>query len=100
MKSKKKCNCRYRGRGGYYNRGMYRGGYRGNYRGQGQRNMRPNQGNPNIQPQSQPVAAAAGNVKYIDKFIKLVVINFKCTINLSCNNVEHVVILHDSDFFT
>lgn len=51
---------RYRGRGGYYNRGMYRGGYRGNYRGQGQRNMRQNQGNQPLPNQPPPVAAAAG----------------------------------------
>lgn len=56
---------RYRGRGGYYNRGnMYRGGYRGNYRGQGQhqprQNMRQNQGNQPPTNQPPPVAAVAG----------------------------------------
>lgn len=52
---------RYRGRGGYYNRGMYRGGYRGYNRGQGQRNnMRSNQGNQPVPNQPPPVVAAAG----------------------------------------
>lgn len=65
------CLCfRYRGRGGYYNRGMYRGGYRGyNNRGQGQRNnMRSNQGNQPVSNQPPPVAAAVGKFIFLTSY--------------------------------